>query len=106
MQLEGCTHPDTGSRSEALERKRMRITDLCRQFCFSCVFVVGGRVRSRAGPAVGLEYSDGPVVHFIILMFLEILQLRGPFALLHQREKTVLAGVLIRPDLCSSSFKL
>ena len=31
--------------------------------------------------------------------FLESLQLHGPFALLHQREKTVLAGVLIRPDL-------
>ena len=49
--------------------------------------------------AISLEQMDGPVVHFLVLVFLESLQLHRPLALLHQREITILAGVLIRPDL-------
>ena len=68
MQLEGCTHPDTGSRSEALVRRRMRTTDLCRQFCFSCVFLRLSRVgevrdrRAERAPEVRGQRVDGPPV--------------------------------------------
>jgi len=71
-----CT---ASSRLEARERSVRacrREVELCRHFRFVRVFLI-------LHFAVLLENFDGFVIHFLILVFLESLQLLGPFALLH-----------------------